>query len=281
MLLFKQAESLRKHLSQQRQKARSIGFVPTMGALHQGHLSLVQQSKELTDISVVSIFVNPTQFNEEADLFAYPRTPEKDILKLKKVGTDVIFMPEKSVIYPSDIDLTIDWDFSHLTQNMEGKFRPGHFEGVVMVVKRLLDLVHPTHLFMGQKDFQQAVLIQNMIQHYQLPVSLAISPIVREKDGLAMSSRNVHLTPIGRGIAPIIAKTLKSVKERVGMHTPLALKQWALEQFSNLNLEVDYFEIVHAQTLKPIAAFNPEERSVACTVVRIDGVRLLDNIYLT
>jgi pantoate--beta-alanine ligase len=190
MLLFKTTTALENHLSQCRAAGQTIGFVPTMGALHEGHLSLIRTSKAATDLTVCSIFVNPTQFNDPNDLEKYPRQTDQDIHLLHGVATDILFLPEVEAVYPPDLDTSVNLDFGSLDKLMEGEHRPGHFNGVAQVVKRLLDLVQPDKLFMGQKDYQQFCICNSLITQLQLPVALVRCAIVREASGLAMSSRN-------------------------------------------------------------------------------------------
>ena len=194
MFIFKKTEDLRNFLQQKNNVTHDVGFVPTMGALHEGHLSLIRMSKSSNSLCICSIFVNPTQFNQTADLQKYPRTTSKDISLLAKVGCDVLFLPDESEVYPSDLDTSVKIDMNGLDTVMEGEFRPGHFAGVMQVVKRLLDITQPTHLYMGQKDFQQFSIIKHMIKQLDMPVNLVMAPTVREENGLAKSSRNERLT---------------------------------------------------------------------------------------
>ena len=195
MYIFQKAADLRSHLKTiLRGRSSTIGFIPTMGALHEGHLALIRAAQANGCYTVCSIFVNPTQFNDPSDLEKYPRTPEKDAELLEKVGCDVIFMPEVEEIYPPGDIQDFELDFEGLDEVMEGVFRPGHFKGVAQVVKRLLDLVQPDGLYMGQKDFQQVAIVRHLIRVTRFPVELVVVPTVREHDGLAMSSRNIRLS---------------------------------------------------------------------------------------
>jgi len=228
MKIYKTVKGLQRQLKKERKAGKTIGFVPTMGALHEGHISLVKNANKKNDLTVVSIFVNPTQFNEKSDLKKYPRTLEKDAALLKDNGCDYIFAPTEKQIYPKGDDITIDLDISKLTQYMEGPNRPGHFEGVVQVVHRLLDLVNPDHLFMGQKDFQQFTIIAYMLKTLSMKTKLVVCPIKRAKDGLALSSRNVRLTKTNKTKAAILYETLSWVKKNQEKYTVPTLEKKAL-----------------------------------------------------
>ena len=280
MLLLEKVSDLRDHLKNNRAAGRSIGFAPTMGALHEGHLSLIRQARAENDLSVCSIFVNPTQFNDPADLEKYPRTPDKDIAMLEKVGNDLLFMPAAAEIYPPGPITPLAVDFGQLDKVMEGKFRPGHFAGVAKVVKRLLDIVEPDRLYMGQKDYQQFAIIQHMINTLRLPAQLVMCPTVREADGLAMSSRNVRLAPAFRKRAPKIFRTLSMVKQLKGNLPPAILAARALDELTAAGLRPEYFEIVDGATLQPLRQWDEAATAVACTAAWAGEVRLIDNIIL-
>jgi pantoate--beta-alanine ligase len=281
MYLFKKAAHLRAHLDLARTQGGTVGFVPTMGALHQGHLSLLRQSLEQSSCTVCSIFVNPTQFNQAADLEKYPRTPAKDLAMLAEVGCDVVFMPAVSEIYPRGQHEDAGLNLGGLDQGMEGRFRPGHFQGVAQVVKRLLDIVVPQHLFMGQKDYQQFVIVRHILQMQNLPVQLHMCPTLREANGLAMSSRNVRLSPQQRAQASIIYESLQQAA--AGMtagRSPAEVQALAWQQLHIPGFKPEYFEVVDADKLQPVARFDAAERIVACTAVWAGGVRLIDNLIL-
>lgn len=281
MLLFKKVNDLQNHISKSTNTSNSFGFVPTMGALHEGHLSLVKQSKEETTFTVCSIFVNPTQFNESTDLEKYPRTPGKDLALLSEVGCDIVFIPPVEEVYPPNVELKNDFDFGELEKPMEGMFRPGHFTGVAQVVKRLLDIVQPTKLYMGQKDFQQFAVIQNMLEQMNSSIENVMCPIIREADGLAMSSRNVRLTKENRQDAPQIFQTLKEAKKNMHALFPQEIKKIALEKLNTIpGFKSEYFEIVHGKTLQPIEVLEDVKYAVACVAVWAGNVRLIDNIIL-
>ena len=280
MFLFKKVVDVQKFLNTKRAKGNSIGFVPTMGALHQGHLSLIEASKAHCEITVCSIFVNPTQFNETKDLQKYPRTIGADIELLSSIETEVLFLPSVEEVYPSDIDTTLKLDFGVLANIMEGEFRPGHFDGMAQVVWRLIDILKPDKIFMGQKDFQQQAIVRNMLEQMQSEVELIMCPIVREEDGLAMSSRNLRLKKENRILAPIISKTLNDAKAMIGEKTPKEIKEWALQTLQQPDFKPEYFEIVDGISLQPIMNFKDSDFIVACTAAWAGEVRLIDNMIL-
>lgn len=280
MLFFKKIQHLQAQLQQVRQQKTPIGFVPTMGALHTGHLALLQQAAKAGHYTVCSIFVNPTQFNDLRDLEKYPRTPEKDIEMLANVGCDVLFMPSVEEIYPPDL-LKRTFEFGHLDKVMEGAFRPGHFQGVAEVVSRLLDIVQPNALYMGQKDYQQVTIVRSMLEQLQSPVKLVMAATLREADGLAMSSRNVRLTPEFRQKAPLIYQTLLQAKSWVQHgHPPQEIQQLASQKLTNGGLKPEYFDLVDGETLLPIERFNDSKNVVACAAAWAGEVRLIDNLKL-
>ncbi len=285
MLIFKKVADLRQWLTTQ---TKPIGFAPTMGALHEGHLELIRMAKRDGCIAVASIFVNPTQFNDIRDLEKYPRTAEKDIELLLTTHCDALFMPAVEEVYPPGLNLTIELDFKQLDKVMEGEFRPGHFKGMATVVNRLLEIVQPDKLYMGQKDFQQLSIVRDMIRQLALPVELVMCPTVREPDGLAMSSRNVRLSPEMRAAAPIIHETLQWAKTALKKnHSAAEIKAEALRRLSNAGLQPEYFELVNGVTLETIQSkddflFNENTGNsgsiVACTAVFAGDIRLIDNI---
>lgn len=284
MRLFKRVGALRHYLDRLRREGATIGFVPTMGALHEGHLALLRRSMRENEHTVCSIFVNPTQFNDPNDLARYPRMPEKDIAALVRLGCEVLFMPYESEIYPQGKDTPLPQvDLQGLDATMEGIHRPGHFKGVVQVVYRLLDIVQPHRLYMGQKDYQQFVIVRHMIEQLESPVQLVMCPVVREADGLAMSSRNLRLSAKARAAAPRIYQTLSEVRARVSAEpdTDLAaLARWAHSRLDVPPLRVEYFEIVDGATLRPVASLAAARTVVACTAVWAGDVRLIDNVML-
>jgi len=280
MILFKKEHQLQNYLTTLKLDKKSIGFVPTMGALHAGHLSLIQKAKEENDCVVCSIFVNPTQFNNATDLEKYPRTAAKDIELLTSVGTDVLLMPPVEEVYPKGLDTTLELDFGKLAMVMEGQFRPGHFDGMAQVVNRLLDMVQPHSLYMGQKDFQQITIVRSMLAQLESEIKLVMCPIMREENGLAMSSRNVRLTPENRILAVKISQTLSAAKKLVDDKTPNEVKEWAMQELSIPEFRPEYFEIVDGITLQSIDDFSETNFAVACTAVWAGDIRLIDNMVL-
>ena len=279
MYIFKTVQDLQQHLNQQRNEGKKIGFVPTMGALHLGHLTLVKTALPQNNLVVASIFVNPTQFGDPEDLEKYPRPIESDIEKLEALGCHALFLPSFEEVYPEDLQRP-HFDLGDLDKGMEGAHRPGHFAGVVQVVHRLLDIVQPDSLYMGQKDYQQAAIIGWMINSHELPVELVVSPIKREADGLAMSSRNVRLDPAIRTRATILYETLSAVKEKLLTHSVLDLQKWALATLQQKDFRPEYFDIVDGETLQPLQTITEKSFVVACTAVWAGEVRLIDNMIL-
>ncbi|MEI8046456.1 MAG: pantoate--beta-alanine ligase [Bacteroidota bacterium] len=260
-------------------EGKTIGFVPTMGALHQGHLELVRRAVLENDFVVVSIFVNPIQFNNADDLAKYPRTLESDILKLGKTGCKLVFAPSADEMYPEP-DLT-EFDFGLLDKVMEGKFRPGHFKGVAIVVKKLLEIVMPTKAYFGEKDFQQLAIIKKMVNILQMPVLIVPCPIVREPDGLAMSSRNARLTEAERAKAPVIYRALSGIKENYSWFIPDGIRQLIRGEIQENQLfRIEYVDIVDTETLQPFEDWSDVEHAVVCVAAYIGNVRLIDNIVL-
>jgi pantoate--beta-alanine ligase len=256
-----------------------IGFVPTMGALHEGHLSLVRQAKRENEVVVVSVFVNPIQFNNSEDLEKYPRDLERDLNMLEEVGCDIVFAPDNAEMYPEKPTET--YNFGTLETVMESAFRPGHFNGVAVVVKRLFDLVKPTTAYFGEKDFQQLAIIRALAEQENLAVEIVACPTVREKDDLAMSSRNVRLCEEDRRMAPQIYKILRDCRDLVDVFTPVQLKAFAKEQFKKIpRTKLEYFEIVNAKTLQPIEKWSDCSRRVACVAIWLGDVRLIDNVKI-
>ncbi len=278
MLIFKKVADLRLWLDRQ---TAPTGFAPTMGALHEGHLELIRMAKREGCLTVASIFVNPTQFNDPRDLEKYPRTPEKDTELLLSAQCDALFIPSVEEVYPPGKNLSIELDFRQLDKVMEGKFRPGHFEGMATVVNRLLDIVRPQRLYMGQKDFQQLSVVRDMIRQLALPVELVMCPTVRESDGLAMSSRNVRLTPEMRALAPLIHQTLQWAKGELDKNRPAAgIQEEAFQKLLNAGFQPEYFEIVDGVSLLPVNLFSDSDFIVACVAAFAGEVRLIDNLVL-
>lgn len=262
-----------------KKEGKCVGFVPTMGALHNGHLSLVKACKNSCDIAVASVFVNPTQFNDPEDLKRYPRTPEKDAELLKTAGCDLVFMPSVEEIYPEKD--TRKFNFGYLETVMEGAKRPGHFNGVGQVVSRLFDIVQPHKAFFGMKDFQQVAVIKNMVNQLKYDIEIIPCPIVREESGLALSSRNALLDEAHKKNAPHIYATLKKARNLVAGMSVADLKKWITEEINNNPyLKTEYVEIVDDTTLKVIENWNEKGTKVVCVAVYAGKIRLIDNIIL-
>lgn len=270
--------ALKSAVSEARKENKQVGLVPTMGALHEGHLSLVNKACEECDFVVVSIFVNPTQFNNPEDLRTYPRTLEADKCLLEsQTRADVIFAPTVEEVYPEP-DTRI-FDFGPLAEVMEGKYRPGHFNGVGQIVSKLFMFVEPDKAYFGEKDFQQLAIIRKMTKDLKMDIDIVPCPIVREADGLAKSSRNTLLTKESREVAPQIYAALKGSKQLTTDRTPKEVAQWVVGQLNSTEgLEVEYYEIVDGNTLQPINTWQETDYAVGCITVYAGKVRLIDNI---
>lgn len=273
-------------IEQAKKEHKTIGLVPTMGALHEGHLSLVNRARKENDIVVVSVFVNPIQFNNQEDLAKYPRTVDADIEKLTAAGVDIAFVPSVEEMYPEKVETV--YHFGPLEEVMEGPRRPGHFSGVAVVVRRLFDLTQPDRAYFGEKDFQQIAIIRNLLEQIKYPIELVPCPIVRADDGLALSSRNMRLSPEARAIAPNIYATLQQAVEMSEYEDVESVQLWVMDTLSSfhevngldekLSFDPEYFEIVNDITLQPIDNWDDAEGIVGCIAVWLDGVRLIDVI---
>ena len=271
------SEELRRALGSRNRSG--IGFVPTMGALHAGHRSLVERARRECATVVVSVFVNPTQFNDKTDLKNYPRTPEADLRLLEEVGADYVFMPSVEEVYPEPDTRT--FDFGMIDKVMEGATRPGHFNGVAQVVSRLFDLIKPAKAYFGEKDFQQIAVIREMVRQLRIPVEIIPCPIVRGEDGLALSSRNTLLDTDHRTAAPYIYKVLKAAVEKSHQTTPDQLAAWVTAQVeSNPLLKVIYFQVVDAATMQQVRTWEESPAIQGCIAVQAGDIRLIDNIKL-
>lgn len=287
MILFKKAADLRKWLDAQQKKESSIGFAPTMGALHKGHISLIETSKKANSITVSSIFVNPTQFNDPKDFEKYPITLEKDITMLEEAGCDVLFLPSVKEMYPDDtvghgIKPERPYDLVNLETVLDGKFRPGHFQGVCMVVQRLLEIVKPDNLYLGQKDYQQCLVIKRLIQLMKQAdkIKVNICPTLREANGLAMSSRNMRLKDDERKTAATIFHCLSMIKDNLKEGSLTDIKTKALTMLGEAGFKVDYVEIADANNLSIIKNWDGEQKIVALVAAFMNEVRLIDNMLL-
>jgi pantoate--beta-alanine ligase len=281
MIIYKEIPPLQYKLRNLRHDGKRIGFVPTMGALHDGHLSLIKESKRSDDFTICSIFVNPTQFNDKRDFERYPVTIENDIYLLGKAKTEILFIPSIEEIYPEGLTLTSPYNLGYLETILEGYYRPVHFQGVCRVMHKLLSVIQPDDLFMGQKDYQQCMVIKKLIENYNLRAHLHIVPTQREDSGLAMSSRNLLLSDIGKQKATAIYKALSFIKTNCS-HIPLQrLKDEAKSMLLNAGFEkTDYLEICDANTLMPLTEYSDKIKMVALTAAFIEGIRLIDNLIL-
>ena len=260
---------------------KTIGLVPTMGALHRGHLSLVEIALSQNDIVFVSIFVNPTQFNNQNDLVKYPRTLKQDIDLLKTLNKNiVVFAPSVEDIYDNNVN-AVNFDFDGLENEMEGEFREGHFDGVGTIVKQLLEIIKPDNAYFGEKDFQQLQIIKKLVEKFHIPVNIVGCKIHREPSGLAMSSRNMRLKPDHKKAAPLIYKTLKSARKKFGTESASQITEWVKKQFENNKyLKLEYFKIADINTLKQVKRKSSKKKYRAFIAVYADDVRLIDNIAL-
>ncbi|MBO5225985.1 MAG: pantoate--beta-alanine ligase [Parabacteroides sp.] len=277
MKIVNNIKDLKGYLAEEKQNNKQIGFVPTMGALHEGHLSLVKRCVEENDVCVVSIFVNPTQFNDKHDLETYPRTLDKDCALLEPTGCKYVFAPSVEEMYPEPDTRT--FDFGTVSAVMEGARRPGHFNGVAQIVSKLFYAVEPDNAYFGEKDFQQIAVIRAMVNQLNIPVKINACPILREADGLALSSRNVRLTPEQRQKAPLIARTLK---ESTNFAPEKSVQEVIDYVVNTINadpvMRVEYYEIVDGNTMESIQSWSDTTYPVGCITVYCGEVRLIDNI---
>jgi len=280
MLLLKKTGDLRQYLDKKMKEGLSIGFVPTMGALHKGHISLIESSKKDNSITVCSLFVNPKQFNDPKDFEKYPVTIEKDIYLLESAGCDVLFIPSVEEIYPEGNTQQKKYDLGYLETIFEGKYRPGHFQGVCMVMHRLLEIVKPHNLYLGQKDYQQCMVIKKLIELENLKINVVIGNTLRENDGLAMSSRNMRLNEPERKQAVKISETLSFIKKEIKPGYIGDLKERALQYLTAENFKVDYAEIATADTLRILENWDGKQPVVALVAAYLNEVRLIDNMLL-
>lgn len=276
--IFKKKEAIHHYLIELRSAGKSIGFVPTMGALHAGHLSLIEAARNKTDVVVCSIFVNPTQFSDIMDLENYPRPIDEDLQKLRKFKCDILFLPEVDEMYNG----SEFWNISlgDLDKTLEGKIRPGHYQGVTQIVKKLFDTLKPDFAFFGQKDYQQIMVIMHMVRKLKIKVNLVICPIIREKDGLAMSSRNVYLSPEERRQSIALYRALKLANDLFKTQSLDEIKK-RVKSFLNTcpGIETEYFEIFNARKFKPVKSKSTES-IIALVAARIGKIRIIDNMYL-
>ena len=280
MIVFKKTTEIRNHLLKLKNRGDTIGFVPTMGALHQGHISLIVNSRQKNTITVCSIFVNPTQFNVKKDFDNYPTTIEKDIDLLENAGCDILFFPDVQEMYPDGTHTRLLYNLGYLETVLEGSYRPGHFQGVCRVVHRLLAIIPCHELYLGQKDYQQCMVIKKLVELKNIKTKIIICPTIRETDGLAMSSRNLRLSAAGRQSAIKIFETLSFLKTNIKPGNLQELKSAAVKDLTAAGFKVDYVEIANAGDLELIARWNGKAKLVALIAAFKDDVRLIDNMLL-
>ena len=279
MIVYSSIKDIQSAVRQHRADGLSIGFVPTMGALHRGHISLLEQSIKENDINIVSIFINPIQFNNKQDLEKYPRTLEDDCKKLEKAGCDIVFAPSAGEMYPEEVKE--HYDFGQLEKVMEGEHRPGHFNGVAVVVKRLFDICMPHKAYFGEKDFQQLAIIKALVEQENMPLEIIGCPIIREEDGLAMSSRNIRLRPEERSIAPEIFKSLNWIKQQAGDRSIGEIVILAEEKLNTMpGMKVEYIFIADEGTLMPVQSWDEADNIRAFIALFMGDVRLIDNLKI-
>lgn len=280
MIIFKHSKDLQSYLKKTRAAKFTIGFVPTMGALHSGHLSLIEQCRKQTKLTVCSIFVNRAQFNNPEDFKKYPVTIEKDILFLEEQGCDVLFLPDEKEIYPDAASKLKHYDLGYLETVLEGKFRPGHFQGVCLIVEKLLNIIDPDYLFIGQKDFQQCLVIKKLLEIMKKEIEMVICPTLREATGLAMSSRNLRLDTRQKELAANLYSTLQLIKKELTTFNFFELKQQAILQLKNDGFKIEYLEMAKTKDLQVINKFKNNEDLVVLIAAFLNEVRLIDNILI-
>ncbi|MBC7888363.1 MAG: pantoate--beta-alanine ligase [Ferruginibacter sp.] len=280
MIIFKHPEDLSNFIVKRKTANRIIGFVPTMGALHEGHIDLVTRARNDSQLVVCSIFINPTQFNDPGDYEKYPTTIEKDIGLLEKAGCDILFLPSLTDMYPGGITPTRHYELGFLATILEGKFRPGHFQGVCQVVHRLLDIVIPDKLYLGQKDFQQCMVLKKLVEVLGINTKITICPTHREPDGLAMSSRNMRLNESERKKAPVIYEALFSIKKDIKNGNFEQLKKRAKQLLTDAGFKIDYLEIFETGNFQIAGNYDSKKTFIALAAAYLNEVRLIDNIIL-
>lgn len=280
MIIFKHTSAIRSYLLAKKATNTTIGFIPTMGALHGGHITLVTKASNETQLVVCSIFVNPTQFNDLKDFEKYPSTLENDVFLLEKAGCHVLFLPSVAEIYPDGAETAPHFDLGVLETMLEGKFRPGHFQGVCQVVHRLLEIVVPSKLYLGQKDFQQCLVLKKLVEMMGIDTTVMIAATKREPDGLAMSSRNLRLTEADREKAPLIYSSLLSIQRDIQAGDILHLTEKAKKLLNENGFKVDYIEIADAATLTPVQEWDGKMQLVILAAAYLNDIRLIDNLIL-
>jgi pantoate--beta-alanine ligase len=280
MIIFKRVTDIKKWLQSAISINATIGFVPTMGALHQGHLSLLKESKKKADITVVSIFINPAQFDNKSDLEKYPSPVVQDVTLLEENGCDILFLPSEDEIYPDEKSKQKHFDLGNLETILEGKFRPGHFQGVCLVVERLLTIITPDYLFLGRKDFQQCLVIKRLVRLMNYETNIVVCPIIREQSGLAMSSRNQRLNEEDRKTAAELYSSIKEIKDNRDQHQFSILKMNAIKKLEQKGFKIDYLELAKEKDLQIVSQFLDGQKQVLLIAAFLNNVRLIDNIVL-
>ena len=278
MIIFHKANDIANYLSLAKNKNKSIGFVPTMGALHNGHMSLIKNAKTNVDIVVCSIFINPTQFNDPGDFEKYPKTIEQDVYQLEKAGCTVLFLPATNEMYPNGLKNEIYFELGYIETILDGKYRIGHFQGVCQVVHKLLQIILPDKLFLGQKDFQQCMVLRKMSEQYYPALQIVICPTLREESGLAMSSRNARLNSEQRNDGAKIYATLQSIKHSIKPGNLDDLKRNAITYLTSQGFKIDYIEIANTTTLQLLHNWNGKDEVVILIAAFFNDVRLIDNL---
>lgn len=278
MKVFESAQLISNQVIELKKEGKKVGFVPTMGALHDGHISLIERAKEVCDVVIVSVFVNPTQFNNSKDLEKYPRTLVKDLELLAKFDVDLVFSPSIEEVYPTNYK-SAEIELANLDKVMEGEFRPGHFQGVVEVVKRLFEIVQPDYAYFGQKDFQQVAIIKYMVRFFDIPVVIVSCSTIRNDKGLALSSRNIRLSETEKEQALVIYKSLIYAKENTNNYSPDELMKYCTDEINKAGLRVEYVAIINPTTLETLST-EWVEGAVCCIAAYCGDVRLIDNMIL-
>ena len=279
MLIFKEKEALSLYLKKKASQNSKIGFVPTMGALHEGHISLILKSQSENDLTVCSIFVNPTQFNDPSDLAQYPKPIEEDIKILSQANCDILFLPSVEEIYNSTATTT-GYELGHLETILEGKYRVGHFQGVVQIIDILLSITQPHNMYLGQKDYQQCLVIKQFLNQKKLDLNLIFTPTLREEDGLAMSSRNRRLSETQRAASSLIYQCLVSIQTKKNLQQFKIVQKECFDILTKKGFQPDYIEIADAETLELLKDYDSQKSMVALIAVKIGDIRLIDNILL-
>jgi len=280
MIIFRRSKDVHSYLNKLKSPNVALGFVPTMGALHKGHLSLIKECRQKAKISVCSIFVNPMQFNNQEDFKKYPVTLEKDILLLEESGCDILFLPGEKEIYPDEESKKIQYDLGYLETILEGTHRPGHFQGVCLVMEKLLNIINPDYLLIGRKDFQQCLVIKRLIQIMKRDVEIIVCPTLREKSGLAMSSRNLRLNAIEKGLAPDLYASLRFIQQNLTTDNFHELKIKAVSRLEKNGFKIEYLELAKTKDLRLITEFENRNDLIILIAAFLNEVRLIDNLLI-